>query len=77
MNAIKVKDAGSALLKAKDFKGAAAKYAEALDALDDATDTEGKQPVWAACQLNIAQAQLSLAGWNRAVAACDKVIDSR
>ena len=75
--AVALKDAGTALLKTSDFNAAAKSYADAVDKLDDATDTVGKQPVWTACQLNMAHAHLQAENWQKASAACDRVCDSR
>lgn len=77
IKAVKLKDAGNELLKTLDFNAAAKSYADAIAALDDATDSVGKQPVWTACQLNLAHAHLQSENWARAVAACDRVCDSR
>ena len=77
IKAVKLKDAGNELLKTSDFNAAAKSYTDAIAALDDATDSVGKQPVWTACQLNLAHAHLQSENWARAVAACDRVCDSR
>eukprot|EP01043_Picozoa_sp_COSAG02_P032633 COSAG02_NODE_2189_length_9564_cov_10.112097_2_plen_562_part_00 len=77
IKAVKLKDAGNSLLKTSDFNAAARSYTDAIDALEDATDSAGKQPVWTACQLNLAHAHLQSENWARAAAACDRVCDSR
>lgn len=77
IKAVKLKDAGNSLLKTSDFNAAAKSYTDAIDALDDATDSAGKQPVWTACQLNLAHVYLQSENWARAAAACDRVCDSR
>ena len=77
IEAVKLKEAGTAKLKSEDFNAAAKSYADAIAALDDATDTAGKQVVWTACQLNLALANLQAENWARAAAACDRVCDSR
>ena len=74
--AVALKGEGNGLLKNKDFEGAAKAYSDAVAALDDATDAAGKQPVWTACQLNLAHAYLQQENFARAVAVCDRVIDS-
>eukprot|EP01043_Picozoa_sp_COSAG02_P024666 COSAG02_NODE_1356_length_13093_cov_351.171695_2_plen_585_part_00 len=77
IKAVKLKDAGNSLLKTSDFNAAAKSYTDAIEALEDATDSAGKQPVWTACQLNLAHAHLQSENWARAAAACDRVCDSR
>jgi tetratricopeptide (TPR) repeat protein len=76
VKAVKLKETGTGLLKNKDLDGARAQYAAAVEALEEATDTEGKRPVWAACQLNMAHVFLEQQNWKRAAAVCDLVIDS-
>jgi hypothetical protein len=77
IEAVKLKDTANSLLKSSDFTAAVKSYTDAIAALDDATDSAGKQPVWTACQLNLAHTYLQSENWAAAAAACDRVCDSR
>jgi peptidylprolyl isomerase len=75
--ALKNKEEGTALFKAKDFQGAAMKYEEACKYLDD-EDTlevvEGARELMTTCKLNAAQACISAGHYSFALEKCNYVL---